>query len=48
MINPVLEQELAEYAEGAKAYLDALQEKGIVFAEEGANQKRIDELRAML
>ena len=48
MSNPVLEQELAEYAEGAKAYLDALQEKGIVFAEEGANQKRIDELRSML
>ena len=48
MSNPILEAELAEYAAGAQSYLDALREKGIVFAEEGANQKRIDELRGQL
>ena len=48
MTNEILEQELAEYADGAQTYLDALRDKGIVFAEEGANQKRIDELRAQL
>ena len=48
MSNPTLERELEEYAEGANAYLDALREKGIVFAEADVNQKHIDELRAQL
>ena len=48
MTNEILEQELAEYATGAQTYLDALRDKGIVFAKEGENQKRIDELRAQL
>ena len=48
MTNPILDSELQEYANGTKTYLNALRQKGIIFAEEGANQKRIDELRAQL
>ena len=48
MGNPVLESELAEYAAGSEAYLDALREKGLVFAEAGKNQAEIDKLREKL
>ena len=48
MHNKVLQSEIREYKKGAYAYLNALRDKGIVFAEAGANQARIDELRAQL
>ena len=48
MTNKVLESELREYARGGKRYLDALAGKGIVFADAGASQERIDVLRSQL
>ena len=48
MRNKVLQSEIREYNKGEFAYINALREKGIVFAERNANQKRIDELREKL
>jgi len=48
MTNRVLQAEVRAYKKGGYAYLNALREKGIVFAKAGANQQRIDELRAQL
>ena len=48
MQNKVLKSEVREYSKGAFGYLNALREKGIVFAKSGANQERIDELRDQL
>ena len=48
MQNKVLQAEIREYEKGAYAYLDALRGKGVAFAEAGANQQRIDELRERL
>ena len=48
MHNKVLQSELREYKRGEYAYINALKEKGIKFAERGANQTRIDELREQL
>ena len=45
MHNKVLQSELREYKRGEYAYINALREKGIVFAERGRQPKRIDELR---
>ncbi len=47
-MNEVLQSELQEYAAGEQAYLDALREKDVVFAEREKNQKRIDAVRAQL
>lgn len=44
----MLASELREYEVGAQRYLDALSKKGIMFAEAGAGQGRIDELRGQL
>lgn len=48
MRNKALQSELREYKRGEYAYINALREKGIAFAERGANQARIDELRIEL
>ena len=48
MRNKVLQSELREYKKGEYAYINALREKGVAFAERGANQARIDELRSQL
>ena len=48
MTNRVLQAEIRAYKKGGYAYINALREKGIVFAEAGKNQQRIDELRAQL
>ena len=45
MRNKVLQSELREYKKGGYAYLNALRDKGIAFAQPNANQARIDELR---
>ena len=45
MRNKVLQSELREYKKGGYAYLNALRDKGIAFAQPNANQTRIDELR---
>lgn len=48
MANEVLASELREYEQGAQAYVHALKEKGVKFAEAGVNQQRIDALREQL
>ena len=48
MKNEILVAELRAYEEGAQQYISALEEKGVKFAEPGANQKAIDELRSKL
>ena len=48
MTNELLQNALGEYDQVRDRYLDALREHGIEFAEAGANQDRIDELRAKL
>ncbi len=48
MSNEVLASELREYEKGAQAYIDALEAKGVKFAEPGINQARIDALREKL
>ena len=45
MKNKVLQSEIHEYRKGGFAYINALKEKGIVFAKAGENQARIDALR---
>ena len=48
MTNKTLAAELEEYDQGAKNYLDTLEDMGVSFAPAKANQERIDELRAKL
>ena len=48
MANEVLASELREYEQGAQAYVHALKDKGVKFAEAGVNQQRIDALREQL
>ncbi len=48
MRNKVLQSEVREYNKGEAAYVQALREKGVVFAERGKNQAAIDELRSKL
>ena len=48
MTNDVLARELREYETGANSYISALEEKGVKFSQPGANQPRINELRAQL
>lgn len=48
MANEVLASELLEYEQGAQAYVQALKDKGVKFAEAGVNQLRIDALREQL
>ncbi|MBQ9001901.1 MAG: radical SAM protein [Eggerthellaceae bacterium] len=45
MANDLLKQALSEYDDVRKRYIAALEEHGIVFAEEGANDARIQQLR---
>ena len=47
-MNKVLQSELREYRRGEYAYINALKDKGVAFAERGKNQERIDYLRAEL
>ena len=48
MPNDVLASELREYEEGTQRYIDTLANMGVKFAEPGANQAAIDELRGQL
>lgn len=48
MRNKVLQSELREYKRGEYAYINALREKEIAFADRGINQARVDELRERL
>ena len=48
MSNEALDAALAEYEAVGARYVAALEEKGLVFAEEGAGERRRAELRAQL